>query len=168
MARVALVTLPDEGAADMVRGALNEVGIQPEFERVFLEHPYGSSILAEPWRVFVPADRLADAQAAVARLIHDMAAEVDTQAMAWSWRGEGQGQQGQRHEDGHDRHEAQPRAARTWRPSRVTVGWALALTILIPFLTIGLYLRVARPITLRTTPGIQARDPSPPSSLFVD
>jgi hypothetical protein len=165
MARVALVTLPDEGAADMVRGALNEVGIQPDFERVFLEHPYRSSILAEPWRVFVPADRLAEAQAAVARLVHDMAAEVETQAMAWSWRDQGQGQA---QDDARARQGADPAPARAWRPSRATVAWALALTILIPFLTVGLYLRVARPTTLRTMPGMQARDPLPPTSLFVD
>jgi hypothetical protein len=158
MARVALVTLPDEGAADMVRGALNEVGIEPDFERVFVEHPYRSTILAETWRVFVPAERVSEAQAAVARLVHDMAEEVETQAMAWSWR--------HRDEEG-AAHDTDPGPARAWRPSRATVAWALALTILIPLLTVGLYLRVARP-TLLTTPGIQDRPPRAPSSLFAN
>ena len=156
MARVALVTLPDEGAAEMVRGALNEVGIEPDFERVFLEHPYRSSILAERWRVFVPADRVHEAQAAVARLVHDMAEEVELQSMAWSWRSE---------DDGGVPHDGEPARARTWRPSRATVAWALALTILIPFLTIGLSLRGTRP-ALRTTPAVQDRGPRRPASLF--
>ncbi|HEY0711852.1 MAG TPA: hypothetical protein VGF45_04205 [Polyangia bacterium] len=170
MARVELMTLPDEGAAEMVRGALNEVGIEPEFERVFLEHPFRASVVAEPWRVFVPADRLAAAQTAVERLVHDMASEVETQSMAWSFRAaetetsRDDGDAG--HPDGHAR-DASAFIDSTWRPSRSTTAWALALTILIPLLTIGLYHRKSRS-TLRPTPGIGAQELRPPSSLFVN
>ena len=83
MPRTALVTLPDEGATEMVRAALVDAGIQPEFERAYLDHPYRANIYAEQWRVFVPSEQLAEAQRALARLEHDMAAELDAQALAW-------------------------------------------------------------------------------------
>jgi hypothetical protein len=70
----------------MVRAALVEAGIQPEFSRALPEHPYHPSVLAEPWRVTVPADRLEEARLALARLEHDVAEEADLQSRAWHGR----------------------------------------------------------------------------------
>src|SRR6185295_5032655 len=105
MARIALVTVSDEGAADMVRAALVDAGIVPEFERVYLEHPYRVSALAESWRVFVPAECLTEAQHALARLEHDMAEEVEVQSKAWQRRAD-------------PRPEVDVAVPRRWRPSR--------------------------------------------------
>jgi hypothetical protein len=127
MARIALVTVSDEGAAEMVRAALVDAGVQPEFERVYLDHPYRASALAESWRVFVPADRLTDARNALARLEHEMAEEVEAQAMAWQPRSESDPDL--------------PLLPRRWRPSRQAVLWTLALTALFPFLAVCLYAR---------------------------
>lgn len=130
---MALVTVSDEGAAEMVRAALVDAGIQPEFERAYLEDPYRASILAEPWRVFVPAERIVDAQNALARLEHEMAEEVEAQAMAWN--------------QGIDlRPDATPSSLPAlpppgWRPTRPAVAWALALSALTAFLGICLYAR---------------------------
>jgi hypothetical protein len=125
MARIALVTVSDEGAAEMVRAALVDAGIVPEFERVYLD-PYRVSALAESWRVFVPADRLQEAQNALARLEHEMVEEVEAQSKAWQ-------------SSADQRLDVAP--PRRWRPSRQAVLWTLALTALFPFLAICLYAR---------------------------
>jgi hypothetical protein len=80
------VIVPDEGAAEMVRAALVEAGIQPQFARARPDHPYHPTVFAEPWRVTVPAERLQDARNALARLEHDVAEEADAQARAWEGR----------------------------------------------------------------------------------
>jgi hypothetical protein len=125
MARIALVTVSDEGAAEMVRAALVDAGIVPEFERVYLD-PYRVTALAESWRVYVPSDRFLDAQNALARLEHEMVEEVEAQSKAWQARAD-----------------QPPEMAppRRWRPSRQAVLWTLALTALFPFLAICLYAR---------------------------
>jgi Putative prokaryotic signal transducing protein len=145
MSRIALVTVSDEGAAEMVRAALVNAGIQPEFERAYLDDPYRVSIYAEPWRVFVPEDQLEAAQAALARLEHDVADEVEAQAMAW------RSGEDPRPESG---------ISPAWRPPKPAVAWALGLAALLPFLAFCFYARVgAEPA--RTTPTL-TRPPSTP------
>ena len=124
--------VPDEGAAEMVRAALVEAGIQPEFERAFPEHPYRASILAEPWRVFVPADRLRDAQNALARLEHDVAEEAELQSRAWHGREE------EALEDGGGGAQEEPDVSDG--PRRAPrIGWALALAFVLPVPAVSLY-----------------------------
>lgn len=83
MADVALVTVPDEGAAETVRAALAEVDIPVRLERARPENPYRVQVLAGAWRILVPQERLADAQVLLARLEREMAEEVDAQAAGW-------------------------------------------------------------------------------------
>jgi hypothetical protein len=80
MALVALVTVPDEGAADVVRSALDEVGIPVELRRVGLENPYRGSVLAAPWRIMVPEERLDEARRWLDRVEQELADEVESQA----------------------------------------------------------------------------------------
>ena len=82
MARVELMIVPDEGAGEMVRTALVEAGIDVHVERAYAPHPFGSQVLAEPWRILVPEDRVADARLALARLEHEVAQDLDAQAAA--------------------------------------------------------------------------------------
>jgi hypothetical protein len=85
VSRTELVTVDDQGAAEMVRSALLDAGIPVQAERAFPEHPYRPAVLAEPWTIWVPSDRLAEAQLILRRLEHDLADEVDAQALApWS------------------------------------------------------------------------------------
>ncbi len=82
MPRAELLTVPDEGAGEMIRGALTEAGIPVEVERARPDHPFRPQVLAEPWRIFVPADQLTAARAVLDRLAHELAEEVDAQAAA--------------------------------------------------------------------------------------
>jgi hypothetical protein len=77
MARVALVTVPDEGAAWTVRDALSADGITVEIERAGLDHPYTANALAKPMRVFVAAEDLERARAALAALEAEIAGSED-------------------------------------------------------------------------------------------
>jgi len=134
MADVALVTVPDEGAADVVRAELVESAIPVRLERAYPEHPYGPTVLAAPWKVMVPVERLAEAQAALARIQHETAAELEAQALA----------------------AAAPEAKRAGRaPSRadepadlpprsLKVSWALALSIVLVFPVACFYARARR------------------------
>lgn len=124
MADVALVTVPDEGAADVVRAALEEVGIPVELQRAYPEHPYRGSALATPWKVLVPRERLAEAEEVLARTQREMAEEVDAQAGASAAAAE-----------------ADKGAAPTRRP-RIT--WAVALAFLLPLPVVCFYARAWR------------------------
>jgi hypothetical protein len=129
MPRAVLVTVPDEGAAEMVRAALAEAGITPEIERAYLDHPYGATALAEPWKIYVPGERLKDAQDALARLEHDVSEEVEAQATAWD---------GPRADA--DPHAPLPDAGA--RPPKIS--WALALAAVVPFPVVCFYARSRR------------------------
>ena len=82
MVFVRLVTVGDEGAGEMVRSTLAEAGIPVEVKREFPEHPYRAGLLAEPWQILVPDGQMTEAQKVLARLEHDMAEEVEAQALA--------------------------------------------------------------------------------------
>jgi hypothetical protein len=77
-----LVVVADEGAGEMVRTALAEADIPVEVRRSYPDHPYVVAPLAEPWKILVPVDRLSEARQVLARLEHDMAEEVEAQALA--------------------------------------------------------------------------------------
>ncbi len=82
MANVELMIVPDEGAGEMVRAALVEAGIQVQVERAYESHPFRPQVLAEPWRILVPEDRVDDARQALARLEHEVAQDLEAQAAA--------------------------------------------------------------------------------------
>jgi phage terminase large subunit-like protein len=77
-----LVVVPDEGAGQMVRSALAEAGIPVEVKRHHPDHPYVVDPRAEPWRILVPEARLGEAQQVLKRLEHEMADELEAQALA--------------------------------------------------------------------------------------
>jgi hypothetical protein len=77
-----LVIVADQGAGEIVRTALAEVGIHAEVRRSYPEHPYIVAPLAEPWQILVPAERLTEAKQVLARLEHEMQDEVEAQALA--------------------------------------------------------------------------------------
>jgi hypothetical protein len=77
-----LVVVPDEGAGQVVRAALAEAGIPVEVKRHRPDHPYIVDPRAEPWRIQVPEARLAEAQQVLKRLEHEMADELEAQALA--------------------------------------------------------------------------------------
>lgn len=120
----------------MVRAALVEAGIQPEFERAFPDHPYRASILAEPWRVFVPAERLKDAQDALARLEHDVADEAERQSRAWHGRDEGEVEVLAAEIPAGDERAGADEPPPRRRPR---IGWALALAFLLPVPAVSFY-----------------------------
>lgn len=82
MRMVDLVVVPDEGAGEVARSALLEAGIPVEVKRHHREHPYVVDPRAEPWRIQVPDDRLAEAQQVLKRIEHEMADELEAQALA--------------------------------------------------------------------------------------
>jgi hypothetical protein len=82
MGRVELMIVPDEGAGEMVRAALVEAGIDVQVERAYAANPFQTQVLAEPWRILVPEERVADARLALARLEHDVAQDLEAQAAA--------------------------------------------------------------------------------------
>jgi hypothetical protein len=84
MASAELVIVPDEGAGEVVRSALVEAGIPVEVKRAYSDHPFRGQVLAEPWRILVPADQLAAARLVLDRLQHEVADELEAQAAAAS------------------------------------------------------------------------------------
>jgi hypothetical protein len=82
MARAELLIVPDEGAGEVIRSALVEEGIPVEVERARLDHPFRPQVLAEPWRILVPAEQLTAARRVLERLSHALAGEVEAQAAA--------------------------------------------------------------------------------------
>jgi len=83
MARAPLVTVPDEGAAWMVRDALTSRGLTVEVEPAGAEHPYAVNALARPWRIWVPAEQLERARSLLAALEEEIANdEQDLSAQA--------------------------------------------------------------------------------------
>jgi hypothetical protein len=85
MARAPLVTVPDEGAAWIVRDALTAAGVTVEVERAGAEHPYAANALARPMRVWVPAEQLDRARSLLAALedeIRNDEEELSAEAMA--------------------------------------------------------------------------------------
>jgi hypothetical protein len=77
-----LVVVADEGAGELVRAALVDAGIPVQVERHRPDHPYVVDPRAEPWRIQVPEARLAEAQQVLKRLEHEMADELEAQALA--------------------------------------------------------------------------------------
>jgi hypothetical protein len=68
MARAPLVTVPDEGAAWIVRDALTARGVTADVEPARREHPYAANALARPMRIWVPAEQLDRARSLLAAL----------------------------------------------------------------------------------------------------
>jgi hypothetical protein len=135
----------------MVRAALVEAGIQPEFTRARPEHPYHPTVFAEPWRVTVPEAQLADARAALARLEHDVAEEADLQARAWAWKSVDSEQRGGRRPTGEG---VEPDDAADFavgelqlpplRRQRLRFWTALALGFVLPFPAVCFYAKARR------------------------
>jgi hypothetical protein len=82
MARTPLVTVPDEGAAWIVRDALTAGGITVEVEPAGREHPYAGNALARAMRVWVPVEQLAEARRLLAALEADVSNDADLSAEA--------------------------------------------------------------------------------------
>jgi hypothetical protein len=84
MARAPLVTVPDEGAAWIVRDALTARGVTTEVEPAGPEHPYTANALARPMRIWVPAEQLDRARSLLAALEEEIAnddEELSAEAM---------------------------------------------------------------------------------------
>jgi hypothetical protein len=77
-----LVVVPDEGAGQVVRAALTDAGIPVEVKRHRPDHPYIVDPRAEPWLILVPEANLVEAQQVLKRLEHEMADELEAQALA--------------------------------------------------------------------------------------
>ncbi len=114
----------------MVRAALVEAGVEPQFARAIPDHPYRPTVFAEPWRVTVPSSQLRQGQDALARLEHDVADETERQARAWYGREEA----------------ADSETPTSSGPPRQhpRLGWALALAVALPFPTVCFYVRAHR------------------------
>jgi hypothetical protein len=128
MARAPLVTVPDEGAAWMVRDALTAEGIGVEVERAGPDHPYAANALANPMRLFVATEDLDRARALLAALEAEMAGsedELQAQAMA----------AGHRNPD---------LAAAPGERSVPRLSWAIALGLLLPIPVVCFYGRAFR------------------------
>jgi hypothetical protein len=80
MPSVAVATVADEGAADMICAALTEAEIPVELKRLYPEHPYAVSALATSFALLVPAEQRAQAEAVLARLSEELREEVIVQA----------------------------------------------------------------------------------------
>jgi hypothetical protein len=129
MGRVALVTVPDEGAAWVVRDALGAGGVSCEVQRVGLDHPYTASALARQMRVFVPDEQLAEARRLLAALEGEVANhddELAAEALAAARLSEEAPVQ-----------EAGARAD-------LRISWALALGLLLPVPVVCFYARASR------------------------
>jgi hypothetical protein len=74
-----LATVPDEGAVDLIRAALEEAGIEVEVKRLY-PHPYAVSALATPFALRVPPASLDAARGVLARLSEELGEEVVAQA----------------------------------------------------------------------------------------
>jgi hypothetical protein len=129
MGRVALVTVPDEGAAWVVRDALATGGVTCEVQRVGLDHPYTANALARQMRVFVQDEQLAEARRLLAALEGEVANHDDdlaAEALA----------------AGHLTEEAPVREAGP--RSEVRISWALALGLLLPIPVVCFYARASK------------------------
>jgi hypothetical protein len=85
MARAPLVTVPDEGAAWIVRDALTAGGVTVQVEPAGAEHPYAVNALARPMRVWVPAEQLDRARSLLAALEEEIGnddKQLSAEAMA--------------------------------------------------------------------------------------
>jgi hypothetical protein len=67
MKRVAVTTVRDEGAAQVAKETLAELGIEVELRRQAI-NPYFGAATADVFEVRVPEDRLVEAEHALARL----------------------------------------------------------------------------------------------------
>jgi hypothetical protein len=130
MALVALVTVPDAGAAEVVSSALAEVDIPFEVRRVGPEDPYRGSVLAAPWRVMVPEERLDEAREWLDRVEKEIAEEVDTQAAAPA------------EPDGVEAVTDRPWPDPTRRSPKIS--WAVALAVVLVFPVVCFYVRAWR------------------------
>jgi hypothetical protein len=129
MGRAALVTVPDEGAAWIVRDALAAGGVSCEVERVGLDHPYSANALARQMRIFVAEEHLAAAQRLLAALEGEVAnhdEDLTAEALAAG-----------RPEDVPGKDAPPP-----GRDPRIS--WALALGLLLPIPAVCLYARASR------------------------
>jgi hypothetical protein len=128
MGRTVLVTVPDEGAAWIVRDALGAGGVTCEVEGVRREHPYAAGALAREMRIFVADEQLAEARRLLAGLEGEVANEQDelaAEAMA----------------AGRTLEEA-ARGAPTAPQGPPKLRWALALGLLVPLPVVCYYARV--------------------------
>lgn len=131
MARAALVTVPDEGAAWMVRDALNEAGITVQIERALADHPYMASALARPMRIWVQAEDLERARQLLAALEAELANhqdELSAEAVA----------------AGRPSGEAPADPSRLDERPLPRLSWALALGLLLPLPAVCFYARAPR------------------------
>jgi hypothetical protein len=131
MARVALVTVPDEGAAWMVRDALGDAGIEAEIERARADHPYMASALAHPMRIFVAKGDLERARGVLAALESELAnheEELSAEALA----------------AGQITTESPADPARLDERALPRLSWALALGLLLPVPGVCFYARAPR------------------------
>jgi hypothetical protein len=90
MARAPLVTVPDEGAAWVVRDALTVGGVTAEVEPAGAEHPYAGNALARPMRIWVPAEQLERARSLLAALEEEIANDERDLAAQAETAGQGQ------------------------------------------------------------------------------
>src|SRR3982750_2610942 len=74
-----LATVPDEGAVELIRAALEEAGIEVEVKRLY-PHPYAVSALATPFALRVEPEALAAAREVLARLSDELSEGVVPQA----------------------------------------------------------------------------------------
>jgi hypothetical protein len=126
MGRTALVTVPDEGSAWVVRDALAAGGVACQVERVGMENPYMANALARQMRVFVANEQLPEARRLLAALEGELANHADElteEALAAA------------------RPDEEPAPAPAeWRPR---VSAALALGLLVPIPLVCLYARIS-------------------------
>jgi hypothetical protein len=116
---VALATVGDPGAADVIVEALTSRGIESQMLRVLPDHPYQPAVL-ESWRVLVPEERFEEANGALEALQLDAEHELPAQS---------QGQSSAPAED----HVDDLASNREKRTGRRVSGAALALSFLFPF-----------------------------------
>jgi hypothetical protein len=127
MARAPLVTVPDEGAAWMVRDALSADGIEVQVERAGPDHPYTANALAKPMRLFVAEQDLERARGLLAALEAEIAGsddELHAEALAAGSKDELAAAPAER---------ALPR-----------LSWAIALGVLLPIPVVCFYARAWR------------------------
>jgi hypothetical protein len=127
MARAPLVTVPDEGAAWMVRDALSTEGISVEVERAAPDHPYTANALAKPMRLFVAEEDLERARAVLASLEAEIASsqdELHAEALATT--------------------NPEAELAAPGERSVPRLSWAIALGILLPIPVVCFYARAWR------------------------
>ena len=77
-----LVVVADEGAGEVVRSALVDAGIPVQVRRQYPEHPYRVTVLPSPGASWYPRVSWPRRRPVLARLEHDLAQEVEAQALA--------------------------------------------------------------------------------------